>query len=158
MPAQLTREMIEFIESGVSMCVGSRDDDLRPEVARALGATVSADGATVSFYLQAPLAVKMRENLAKNGLVAVTFSRILDHRTIQLKGSVRSLRAATAADEADAHRYMTAFGEQLLLTGLPRSVVRRVRVSPGLVVTFAPTDIFVQTPGPGAGRRMEGAG
>lgn len=155
MAVRLSREMIELIESGVSMVIGSRDDALRPECLRALGATVSPGAETVSVYLQAFLAGRTRANFETNGLVAVTFSRILDHYTVQLKGKVRSVREATAEDEAMSDRYLVAFAEQLALAGLPRSVVRRVRTRPGLTVEIEPQEIFLQTPGAGAGRRLE---
>jgi hypothetical protein len=157
MAVRLSREMIELIESGVSTIVGSRDSNLRPECTRGLGSTVSADGTTVSVILYEPLAKRMRDNLEENGLIAVTFSRIFDHRSIQLKGTVRTIRQGTAEDEAISGRYVIAFAEAVSLAGLPRSVVRRVRTKPAIVVELEPTDLFLQTPGKDAGRRMEGA-
>ncbi|NUO50162.1 MAG: hypothetical protein HOV80_15015 [Polyangiaceae bacterium] len=156
MAVRLSPDMIEFVESGVSTIVGSRDANLRPECTRGLGSTVAADG-TVSVILYEPLADKMRANLEENGLIAVTFSRIFDHRSIQLKGTVRTIRKGTAEDEAISDRYVHAFAEAVSIAGLPRSVVRRVHTKPAIVVEIEPTDIFLQTPGKDAGRRMEGA-
>jgi hypothetical protein len=157
MAVRLTRDLVDFVESGVSIIIGSRDARLRPECARGLGAAVSADGTVVTALLHAPLAARMRANLEDNGLVAVTFSRILDHRTIQLKGRVVALREGSPDDDAIAARYLVAFAEQVSFAGLPRSVVRRVRTTPTLAIDFQPTDLFLQTPGPNAGRRMEDA-
>ena len=154
---RLSREMMELIESGVSMVVGTRDQALRPECMRAMGATVCPGAESLKLYLQAQLAGRTRANLESNGLVAVTFSRIPDHHTVQLKGKVRSIREATAEDEAQSDRYLVAFAEQVALAGLPRSVVRCVRTRPSLTVEVEPHEIFLQTPGAGAGRRLDRA-
>ena len=157
MAVRLSPEMIELVESGVSTIVGSRDANLRPECTRGLGATVAPDGESVSVILYEPLAGRMLDNLRDNGLIAVTFSRIFDHRSIQLKGKVRTIRKGTPEDEAISDRYLNAFAEAVSLAGLPRSVVRRVHTKPSIVIELEPTDIFLQTPGKDAGRRMEEA-
>jgi len=48
MPVQLAKELVELIEGGVSMQLGTRDKDLRPEVLRAVGVTVGADRSTLT--------------------------------------------------------------------------------------------------------------
>ncbi len=137
------------------MVIGSRDEQLRPEGLRAFGASVRPGAGTVAVYLQAKLADRTRKNLEANGAVAVTFSRVLDHYSVQIKGRALAIRAATAEDEAMSDRYLVAFAEQLAFAGLPRSVIRRIRTRPGLVVEVEPLELFLQTPGAGAGRRVE---
>ncbi len=153
MGVSFSREMTELIESGVSILVGTRDAALVPDCMRGIGAAVLSSS-RVALYLYEPLAKRAIANIADNGLLAVTFSRIIDHRSIQLKGRVIQVRAATLDDEALSQRYLIAFSEQVALAGMPRSVIRRVHTSPGVVVELEATDAFLQTPGPGAGRRM----
>lgn len=152
----LTRDLIEHIEGGCSIAVASRDAELRPDCMRGFGATVSPDGAVITLYLYAPLARRMRANLEQNGCIAATFNRIVDHYTVQVKGRVRAIREATPADEETSSRYLVAFAEQVSLVGLPRSVVRRVRSRPAIAVEVEPLEAFLQTPGAGAGRKMDG--
>jgi len=151
----LGEPLVEFLESGVSIVVGSRDANNRPECARGLGVKVADDRRTLSLYLNAALAERMRADFADNGRIAIGFSRIVDHRAVQLKGRVIGMRPATEADHAVQDRYLAAFAEQVSYAGLPRSVVRSVRLRPALAVELEVDELFHQTPGPGAGRRIE---
>ncbi len=155
MEVQLSEDLVEFLESGVSMLVGSRDAALRPACTRALGVKVGADRRTVTVFLSASLTARMQSDFADNGRIAACFSRPIDHRTIQLKGRVLAVRPTTDSDRAVQDRYLGAFAEQVAISGLPRSVVRRVKLTPGIAVDFVIDDVFLQTPGPGAGRRLE---
>jgi hypothetical protein len=155
MPVRLSDELIDFLEGGVSITVGSRDAASRPECARGLGVTVGADRQTLTVFLNEALAGRMRADFEDNRQIAVGFSRIVDHRGVQLKGKVRNMRPATQAESAVQERYLAAFAEALSLAGLPRAVVRGLRLQPALAVELEVEDIFNQTPGAGAGRRME---
>jgi hypothetical protein len=151
----LSEEIVEFVESGVSVLVGSRNAEMRPECIRGFGATVSKDRSRLAVYLTAELATRMRADLEENGRVAIAFSRFVDHKTLQLKGRVVALRAGTPDDHAAQQRYIAAFGEHLSIAGLPRSILRRVRLGTLLVVDLDVEEIYLQTPGPDAGRRLE---
>lgn len=151
----LSEDWVEFLESGVSMLVGSRNAELRPDCTRALGVTIGADRTTMTVFLNAALTQRMQADFADNGRIAATFSRPTDHRTVQVKGRVLAVRPTSDADRAVQERYLGAFAEQVAVVGLPRSVIRRVRVSPGIAVEVAIEDVYLQTPGPGAGRRLE---
>lgn len=155
MSVRLSDELVDFLEGGVSILVGSRDAGLRPECARGLGVVIGADRQTMTVFLNEDLAARQRADFEDNRQIAVGFSRIVDHRSVQLKGVVTTIRPATEQENAVQERYAAAFAEALSLAGLPRSVVRNVRLTPALAVEFEISDIFNQTPGAGAGRRME---
>lgn len=155
MAVRLSEELVEFIESGVSMLVGTRDAALRPEVLRAVGAVAGADRESLTVYLTRAIAEPTIANLKDNGRIALTCSRPYDHRGLQIKGHVISMRDGTEADRAHQERYLAGFVEQVYIVGLPRSVMRQLRIFPSVAVTFRAEDVFVQTPGPGAGRRFE---
>jgi hypothetical protein len=155
MAVQLSDELVEFIESGLSASVGTRDANLRPECLRAMGASVGSDRQSISVYLNQALAGRTLENIADNGSIAVVFSRPLDHRSLQIKGRVIGTRPANAADRALQERYLAGFVEQLYCVNFPRAVSRRIRLWPSVVVTFGADELFAQTPGPGAGARVE---
>jgi hypothetical protein len=135
----LSEELTELVESGVSILVGSCDADGRPEALRGLGARVSADRQRITVLLNGALAKRTRDNLADGGRLAVAFSRIYDHRTIQLKGRAVTLRDGSPEDEAIQQRYLVAFSEQVSVAGMPRSVVRHPRRGPARRPRYRPS-------------------
>ena len=155
MAVRLSEELAEFIESGVSMLVGTRDASLRPQVQRAVGAVVGADRESLTVFLTKAIAAKSVANLEDNGCIALTMSRPYDHRSLQVKGKVLGMRDGTDAERVQQERWHAGFVEHLYIVGLPRSLIRRLAVFPSIAVTLRIDDVFVQTPGPGAGRRLE---
>jgi len=148
---RLSREWVEFVESGVSILVGTRDEALRPEAGRGCGA------ARILVLVPELTSARTCENAAATGRVAVTFSRPFDHRALQAKGSVIDVRAARDADRAVVDRYVASYVDQLYLVGIPRAVSRKLRCWPAMVIELEVEALFVQTPGIGAGRRLEEA-
>jgi hypothetical protein len=155
MAVRLSEELAEFVEGGLSMLVGTRDAAMRPKVDRAVGTFVGADRQTITIYLNKELGAQAVANLEDNGTLAVTVSRPYDHRSLQLKGQMLSLREGTEEDRVKQERWLTGFVEHLYIVGLPRSVVRQLKVYPSVAVTMRIDDLFEQSPGPGAGRRFE---
>ncbi len=153
----LPEEWVEFVESGVSILVGTRDEALRPEASRAVGAAISPDRRRLQVFAPEATSSRTCENAAATLRVAVTFSRPFDHRSIQLKGPVVAVRPALPEERAIQERYLAAYVEQLYLVGLPRGMTRKIRYWPSMVIELEIESVFVQTPGVGAGRRLEGA-
>jgi Pyridoxamine 5'-phosphate oxidase len=150
----LTTAIAEFMESGVSSFVGTADEHAQPEAMRALGVRVAPGLERVRVFLPEVLAGRTLANLQVNPRLSLTTARVLDHKTLQLKGDVTSLRPADARDRAHIETYLWSFAEQLFVIGLPRSLLDRVRWWPAVVVEFSISDIFEQTPGPGTGARL----
>jgi hypothetical protein len=155
MAVRLSEELAEFVEGGLSMLIGTRDAALRPHVVRAVGAFVCPGRETVTTYLNKALAERTLANLQDNGRVALTFSRPYDHRTLQIKGQMIELRDGTEEDRIKQERWLAGFVEHLYIIGLPRSLVRQVKIFPSVALTLRIDGIFEQTPGPGAGRRID---
>ena len=153
----LTEQLVELIESGVSIIVGTRDAQMRPDCGRGLGARVSSDRRHITLLLNGSLCTRMCANIEDNGLIAVAFSRIHDHHSIQLKGRVTDMRSGSPREVKAQGRYLIAFAEQLANAGFPRSVVRNVQYAPCFAVDVEVAQVFDQTPGPGAGNPMSPA-
>ena len=151
---QLSDELIEFAESGVSIMVGTCDAELRPETMRCGGAQVAADRQHVTVWVNAELAQRTLANLQVNPRIAVVFTRPVDHRSVQLKGELVEVRPANEEERVLSDRHLAGFVEQLYCIGMPRAVTRRLRFWPGMAITFVATELFHQTPGPGAGQRL----
>ena len=151
----LDRAVIEFIHGGVAVGVATRDDDLKPEFARAWGPEVSADGRSLRLCVAAPEGSRMRANLEQNGAVAVGFSPPTIARAVQVKGVVAAMGEPETADLERVERHVGSFVAEAERIGAPVELSRRMFVGTGLVaVRFSIDEVFDQTPGPTAGRRL----
>lgn len=148
-------DLVEFLESGVSIIVGTRDASLCPEASRACGATVDATRSRVTLYLGTSVAERTLANVRDNGQMAITFSRPTDNQTVQIKGTCVDIRETGEDDDVILDAYGARFVEQLYLVGLPRALTSRLPGGPAWAFTIEISDIFAQTPGPGAGARLE---
>jgi hypothetical protein len=146
---------VEFIHGGVAVGVATRDDDLKPEFARGWGPEVSADRRTLTLCVTAPPGSPMRTNLDRNGAVAVGFSPPTIARALQVKGVATVMGEPDAADLERVERHVRAFVAEAARVGAPTELSERMFMRPGLVTIRLPVDeVFDQTPGPTAGRRV----
>lgn len=156
-PVLIRRELKSFLESGVSIVVGTRDADLVPEIARAWGLLVSKDRKSMTLCVPRATSHATLDNLADNGRMTVCCSLPTSYKTIQLKGQCIATADPTRADLAVVKRHRDAFGRLNRRIGIQpqQSEIfwrREVESSPALVkLRFVPEQIFDQTPGPDAG-------
>jgi hypothetical protein len=153
----ITAELKTFLESGVSVLVGTRDRDLVPEITRAWGLLVSKDGKKISLCVPHATSRKTFDNLAGNGQMTVCCSLPTTYKTVQLKGRCMETADPNRADLAAVERHREAFGRLNERIGFPREHSetfwrRELEASPAMVkLRFVPEQIFDQTPGPDAG-------
>jgi hypothetical protein len=147
----LTAELADFLESGVSILIGTRSPDLRPLSGRGMGAKVDRARGTVTIYFPSEPCARLIENVRATKVLAATFSRPIDHRSLQIKGSVTSIREGTEEDQAIQAVYRGALMEQLAAIGVSRALSRRVAWFPSVAVEVHVSEMFEQTPGPNAG-------
>ena len=156
-PVVIRRELKAFLESGVSVVVGTRDADLVPEITRAWGLLVSKDRKSISLCVPFATTHKTFDNLAGNGQMAVCCSLPTSYKTVQMKGQCIGTADPSRADLAAVKRHRETFGRLNKRIGIPRKHSetfwqRELETSPGLVkIRFVPEQIFDQTPGPAAG-------
>jgi len=154
----LRPEDADFIRSGVSLCVASRDVRHVPSLARALGCAVCDGGRTLRLLLVKSQCEALLRDLEKSGQIAVVFTRPSTHRSLQIKGSDARLETATPGDEQLAQACFEAFADDLLTIGFSRAftgLYYQHEPSDLVAVIFTPDDVFMQTPGPNAGARLE---
>jgi len=147
----LSEELVAFAQSGVAIHVGTADARMRPETARAMGARVEPGGGEVTVFVPRASMGATEANLEATGRVAAVFVRPLDDVSFQLKGTVVALGEATESDRRVVDRYVDALLEQFMIVGIPARITRAIARWPALAVRFRVEQIFVQTPGPGAG-------
>lgn len=148
-------EAVEFIQGGVAVAVATRDDLLRPELARGWGPEVAADGRSLRLLVPAPVGSRMRANLEGNGAVAIGFSPPTIARALQVKGTATLVGEPEVKDLECAERHFVAFEAETGMIGAPAHVPGRMFARSGLIVLALQVDeVFDQTPGPTAGRRL----
>lgn len=147
-------EFLDFLQSGVSITVGTRNDRLLPECCRAMGSRVEEDGRELTVFLPAGTAEQSVANLRDNGRIAVCFSRAGDHRSLQIKGTVVSVREAAEPDRQHILRYRRALAEAWGVIGVPPQITLRLAHWPCHAVRVRVEAVFNQTPGPGAGAAL----
>ena len=154
MPA-LDPHVVKFIRGGVAVGVATRDNDLRPEFARGWGPDVSADGTSVTLCVSAPEGSRTRTNLKRNGAVAIGFSPPTIARAVQVKGIATVLGEPQATDLERVERHVRSFVAEAERVGAPAELSQRMYAPAGLVaIRFLVDEVFDQTPGPTAGRRI----
>jgi hypothetical protein len=144
----------DFLESGVSISISTRDADLAPYGTRVWAAKVDGDGAHVTAFLTAKTGGPILENLGANGQVALCFDRPSDSRACQLKGVFVDSRRCRPAEREELERQVGGFFADLETIGVPSALFAGWVRWPAIAVRFRVTDVFHQSPGPGAGERL----
>jgi len=150
----IPQTIVDLLGTGVSVMVGTRDPSLMPECTRAWGIQVGPDRGTVTIFLSEKFAGRTIDNLRENGMIAVTCTRPTDHITCQLKGRLRKIKPVTRAERNLSRKWHGEFMAELRAVGVPPNLSEAWIIEPTLAVEVVVTDVFDQTPGPGAGKKV----
>jgi hypothetical protein len=149
--AMVPADLVDFLQSGISILVGTRDAVLQPATLRAMGASVGRSRSALTVYVPEATGAQTIANLRDNGRIAVAFSRSIDHRSIQVKGRCTTIRQSGEDDRGVQARYLALLAESLSLIGFQRSHIERASYWPSFAVEVEVTELYEQTPGPLAG-------
>ena len=139
------------------MCAASARNGGLPNIARATGCRVSPDLRTATVLFGATPSAGLLEDVRRSGMVAVVFSRPVDHRTLQIKATDARIVPLESGDVELATRYVDAFVAHLESLGYSATLIRAFLVcAPDDLVAlrFTPSSVFSQTPGPEAGKAL----
>jgi hypothetical protein len=154
-PGKIVRFLEQHANTGVA---GIRDRNLVPAGCRVSGWQVHPDGRTVSLMIPDPRSDRVIASLEDNGHIAVTLGEHQTHETYQLKGRYVRHRAVEAGDLALVDRFRERHVRSIrseIPHGIPESYVGAIAVPyPAIVVDMDVLEVYVQTPGPGAGARL----
>jgi hypothetical protein len=150
--------IIQFLDRANVGLAATRDRSLVPRGHSVSGWALALDGRTLTFSVPAGACEHLVEALEDNGQIALTFEEYPEHETYQLKGRYVRHRPAVAADAEIAERVRQRFVRSVLpLAGEEaRASLRAFIQPPVLAIDVEVREIFVQTPGPGAGARLVG--
>jgi hypothetical protein len=142
------------MQGSVSALLGSADGTSFPDAARLTG-VVALDDRRIRALISTD-AVTARANAVPGARVAVLVTDIVTYRSIQLKGAVVSAGdVRSPGDVALADHHVKAF-----VAAAPVIGIDPAKADHGFAVEVVPLvievdELFDQTPGPGAGRRIE---
>ena len=149
--------VIEVLSGPSFVQMGTRDESLQPAHTYAVGAMVHEDRQTVTVLVPAARAARILPHLESNGRVALAMG-LFSHEAYQLKGTYLGTRPANADDLARQEAYRRALLADALRAGYPEEIARPLTQgfahAQSLAITFRIEEVFLQTPGPDAGKRL----
>lgn len=148
-------ELATFVESGLSILVGSANRRLVPTAMRAVAARVEPDREHLVVYIADATGQRTLADIRENPRLAVTFEKPTTHRGVQIKGAVVDVRPGPEKAPEHVLRQREGFAGELEAVGLSKRLTRRLALEPFHEIRVRIEALFVQTPGPGAGRRLE---
>lgn len=149
-------DLAAFVQKGVSAMLGTTDDTSFPDVTRVNGVAALDDRRL--RILIATDAATARANAVPGARVAVLVTELVTYRSIQFKGAVLVVEAQrTAGDLALQDHHIASFVDAAPEVGIDPAKVPQFFVTDVVPLVVEVEELYDQTPGPGAGRRI-GAG
>jgi hypothetical protein len=150
-------KLIRFLEQYANVAfAGVRARDLVPFGHRVSGWRVGADQRTMTIFFPDEFLQSLMESLQQNGELAVTVEEFPSHETYQFKGRYLRHRGVQDGDAEIVDRIRRRFVRSLrpMYPDREEDVLRAFVSPPSLAVEFEVLEIYLQTPGPGAGTRL----
>jgi hypothetical protein len=151
-------KIIRFLDSQANLAfAGTRDRNLVPLGHRVTGWSVAADGRTLTAMIPESSAASLIEAMLDNGQIAITAEEVGTHETYQLKGRYLSHRPVSAGEIEHVTRARERFVKGLMSLYPDPRLAELMKPSipiPSIAVDIDVQEVFLQTPGPGAGGRI----
>lgn len=148
-----------FLESPVMILVSTRGSGCRANIARGSGARFDRRKGHIDVLLCRSQWSDVVGNAARGDPIAVTFARPVDYRAFQAKGVIQEIASASEEEQLRATAYVACMLEMMAELGVTKVQLSHTLTDKDLVrISFLPTDLFAQTPGPDAGQRLEQGG
>jgi hypothetical protein len=151
-PERITR----FLDQANLAFAGTRSRELVPRGHRVSGWRLGADGRTLTAIISEYFTDHLVESLEDNGEFALTVEEFPSHETYQFKGRYRRHRQLQDEDHQVVDRIRDRFvkGMRHLYADAPEHMLKAFILKPAMAVEFEVREVFLQTPGPGAGTRL----
>jgi hypothetical protein len=142
------------LDPGLSIIVGAVDEHGQPSTCRAIAIDSRDDLETLTVFLPVATSHETIKNVATTKRLAVVATYPFDNSATQLKGRAIDARLASEAEGTFVRERLEAFTGSLRGFGVPRRIAASLAHWPAFAVTIRVEQIFEQTPGPNAGRRI----
>jgi|SRR5687768_2422161 len=150
-------KILRFLEQHANVAfAGTRNRDLVPHGHKVCGWRVGADQRTMTAFVAEEFTPGLVESLRENRELAVTVEEFPSHETYQFKGRYLSDRPVRHDDVEIVDRIRRRFVRSLrsMYAEVPESILGAFVSNPSLAVEFEVLEVYLQTPGPGAGTRL----
>ena len=150
-------KIIRFLEEHANVAfAGTRDRHLVPHGHRVSGWRIAPDRRTVTALIPQHFVARLVDSLEDNGEFALTVEEFPSHETYQFKGRYLRHRTPDREDQEAVDLIRKRFVKSLrpLYPDVPERIWPAFIVKPSVAVDFEVLEIYLQTPGPGAGTRL----
>lgn len=145
--------LVAFVHGPILSWVGTRDARLRPSVSWAFGARVSPARDEITVFIPDIEAEHAKRNAEQNEQIAFTVADGISHESYQFKGKLVGLRPSNDEERAvqDIHRSKLVSHMRMF----PKQFFEGYQLYPSTALTFRVEQVFIQTPGPDAGKMLD---
>jgi hypothetical protein len=150
-------KIVRFLDQYANVAfAGTRNRDLVPYGHRVSGWRVGADGRSLTALIAEQFTARLIESLEDNGEFALTVEEFPSHETYQFKGRYLRHRPLQRDDIEVVDRIRDRFFKSVrpIFSEGPETRLKAFVLKACLAVEFEVVEIYVQTPGPGAGTRV----
>ena len=151
-------DILRFVDEQANIgFAGTRNASLVPLGHRVSGWRIAADGKTLTAFLPNLSVARFLEAVADNGQVAIVVEEVGTHETYQMKGRYLRHRPTTPEEvglsATQRERFVEGLRRLYPHPGLP-DLMRASIPDATTAVDVDVQEVFLQTPRPGAGRRV----
>jgi hypothetical protein len=150
--------LLRFLDRASIAYAATQDGSGIPHLQWVCGWAAEPDPAHLAFFLAEPFPARLQRDVAACPRIALTIENIGPHETYQFKGDYAGSRppgpAERVAFEGCRTRFVRAVREIETRFDFSEEPLARSMGEPASVVVLRVDEIFLQTPGPGAGRRL----
>jgi hypothetical protein len=151
----IPESIVAFLERATLAVGGTRDRDLVPHVHRIAGWAVGADRRTIACLIARGFTDQLAPAIEDNGRFALTVCEVPSHETYQFKCGVLGSRPIEPADRIVFELFRDRLIDRLSAAfGFAPATLRAYLPQPALALALEVREIYLQTPGPGAGARV----
>ena len=140
--------------AATSVLVGTVDAQGMPSCSHAVALKPDDDLTKVAVYLPIATSQQIIQDIATTRRLAVSATQVIEHYSVQLKGTAQTARLARDDEAAFVQAHHQAYMDVLHSIGIPRRLTRSLAYWPAFVVDLNVEEVFEQTPGPNAGARL----
>ena len=142
------------LDPGLSILVATVNAAGAPSCCRAIALASEDDLATATVYLPIATSQRIIQDVATTRRIAVAATHIVDHCSVQLKGTTATARIAREDEAVFVRARLEGFAAMLHQVGMPLRLARSMAHWPAFAVEMRVEEVFDQTPGPNAGGRL----
>lgn len=148
----LDEDVAGFIGGKVLMIAATRDERLKAHVGRGCGARFDEAAGDVVLLASSTQWPAFARYAAPGAPIAATFVDPESYRAYQVKGRINRVAPSSPAECTRARDYINTMLARMAELGVSRLQLSSVFADDTLItIRFWPADLYLQTPGPGAG-------